>query len=119
MKRGSILLALALGIGSAAVSGQALAHAALKSSSPKNGDAVTAPDSLNLQFDHPTRLTKLKLTTSGQEIPVPIDASAPAATSFTVRLPVLAPGRYELRWSTMGDDGHPMTGNLSFGVIGK
>jgi methionine-rich copper-binding protein CopC len=112
-------LVLAFAAGSLITAGPAFGHAALKSSAPKNGATTAAPKTLDLEFEHPARLTKIKLTTGDKEIPVVVDTTAPAAKSFSVPLPALAPGKYDAKWATLGADGHAMTGTLSFTVTGK
>ena len=99
--------------------GQAFAHSELKSSRPKAGETLSAPKALNLDFDHPTRLTKLRLTSGGKEVPLVMDPSTGTAKSFAIPVPPLVPGEYQVRWSTLGSDGHVMTGNFSFTVTGK
>jgi methionine-rich copper-binding protein CopC len=102
------------------VAGSTLAHAMLESSSPANHATLsTAPKAIDLVFGHPTRLTKLKLLNAGQEIPVTIDPSAPASSTFSIPLPALKPGSYQVKWGTLSGDGHVMTGSLSFTVSGN
>lgn len=98
----------------------ASAHAPLKTSSPANGAVLaTAPATFELEFGHPAKLTQFKLTKDATVIAVPLDAAAAASTSFKLPLPALQAGRYEARWSNIGEDGHPMTGSISFTVSGQ
>jgi methionine-rich copper-binding protein CopC len=46
---------------------------------------------------------------------VTVARGAPAAT-FSVPLPHLAPAKYDVRWSAIGDDGHPVNGTFTFTV---
>lgn len=95
----------------------AFAHAALKVSSPTAGATVSAPQNLSLTFSEKVRLTQVKLTAGGKDISgVQVDRAAPAAPSFTVPLPKLAPARYEVRWTALGDDGHAVNGTFAFTV---
>ena len=93
----------------------AFAHAALKLSTPQNGATVEAPQNLSLAFSENVRLTAVRLTADGKDVPgIQVDRAAPAAPSFTVALPKLAPAKYEVRWTVLGDDGHPVNGAFTF-----
>jgi copper resistance protein C len=95
----------------------AFAHAALKISAPQSGATVAAPQTLSLTFSEKVRLTQVKLTAEGKDVSgVQVDRAAPAAPSFNVPLPKLAPAKYEVRWSALGDDGHPVNGTFTFTV---
>lgn len=95
----------------------AFAHAALKVSAPKSGATVAAPQNLSLTFSEKVRLTQVKLTADGKDVSgVQVDRAAPAAPSFELPLPKLAPAKYEVRWSALGDDGHPVNGTFTFTV---
>ena len=96
----------------------AFAHAALKVSAPQSGATVAAPQTLSLTFSEKVRLTQVKLTADGKDVSgVQVDRAAPAAPSFNVPLPKLAPAKYEVRWSALGDDGHPVNGTFTFTVL--
>jgi methionine-rich copper-binding protein CopC len=93
----------------------AFAHAELKTSTPAAGATVAAPQHLMLTFSEKVRVTNLKLVSAGKDVPVTVDR---AASSDTVHVPVpaLAPGNYEVQWTVVGADGHPMNGKLAFTV---
>jgi methionine-rich copper-binding protein CopC len=95
----------------------AFAHAALKVSAPTSGATVAAPHDLSLTFSEKVKLTAVKLTAGGKDVSgVQVDRAAPAAPTFTVPLPHLAPAKYDVRWSAIGDDGHPVNGTFTFTV---
>ena len=72
---------------------------------------------MSLTFSEKVKLTQLKLTAAGKDVSgVQVDRAAAAAPTFTVPLPHLAPAKYEVRWSALGDDGHPVNGTFSFTV---
>ena len=76
-----------------------------------------APDALSLTFMHPVRLALVRLTTiAGELIPVPVDPKAELAAEILVPLPPLSAGHYRIEWRAEGDDGHIMSGGLSFSV---
>ena len=95
----------------------AFAHAALRVSAPASGATVAAPHDLSLTFSEKVRLTAVRLTADGKDVSgVQVDRAAAAAPTFTVPLPHLAPAKYEVRWSVLGDDGHPVNGTFTFTV---
>src|SRR5688572_26189150 len=93
------------------------AHAALKVSAPASGATVAAPQNLSLTFSEKVRLTAVRLTADGKNVSgVQVDRAAPAAPTFSVPLPKLAPAKYEVRWTALGDDGHAVNGTFVFTV---
>jgi methionine-rich copper-binding protein CopC len=89
-----------------------LAHTALKSSSPKSGTVLTqSPPVLTLTFAQSTRLTSLKLVNTAGEKPLPFKPGGKALT-FTTAKPVLVPGRNEIRWRALSQDGHVVDGSI-------
>jgi methionine-rich copper-binding protein CopC len=95
----------------------AFAHPALKLSAPAGGATVEAPQALNLTFSEKARLTAVRLITDGKDVSgVRVDRAAPSALSFNVPLPALAPAKYEVRWTALGDDGHAVNGTFAFTV---
>ncbi|HKJ73565.1 MAG TPA: copper resistance CopC family protein [Alphaproteobacteria bacterium] len=100
------------------ISGPALAHAKLEHTSPAKDSTVMAPKTLGMTFGDPVTLTSLKLSHDGKT--VPLDVKAKTATSFSVPVPMLAPGLYSVRWSAVSEeDGHAMTGAFAFRVKAK
>jgi methionine-rich copper-binding protein CopC len=112
------------GLSAAAVAALLLAapafgHAKLRSSLPAADAALqAAPNSLTLTFNETVRLAVLRLTVDGRDIPLTIDRNAPAAPQVTVKLPRLAAGKYQVRWSALSvDDGHVTQGTFSFAIL--
>lgn len=95
------------------------AHAKLQSSVPSNGSQLTeAPKTLTLKFDDDAQLAVLKLIGAGKEIPIALDKTDKAASTFTVGLPALLPGKYQVRWTAVSaDDGHVTKGSFSFSIV--
>jgi methionine-rich copper-binding protein CopC len=115
-----LFLSLALAASAALAPISSMAHAMLEKSSPANGATVKpAPKTIDLVFGHPTRLTRFKLVSGAQEIPVTFDTTAAATTRFSIAVPALLPGNYQVSWSSLSSDGHAMTGKLSFTVSGN
>jgi methionine-rich copper-binding protein CopC len=114
MLKKTAIIAAAIGVLSAS---PAFAHAALKVSAPASGATVAAPHDLSLTFSEKVRLTAVRLTAGGKDVSgVKVDRAAVAAPTFTVPLPHLAPAKYDVRWSAIGDDGHPVNGTFTFTV---
>ena len=81
-------------------------------------DAVlsAAPPALSLTFEHAVELTEVQVHGPGPTaIPIAFTASSAAATTYSIPLPVLSPGAYEVHWSGTGD-GHAMQGRLHFTI---
>ena len=94
----------------------AFAHAALKSSAPNAGATVAGPQKLTLTFTEKVRLTAVRLVAGDKNVSVETDRAAPAAETFLLPLSSLAPGSYQVRWTALGADGHPVNGTFSFTV---
>lgn len=81
-------------------------------------DAVldAAPRALSLTFEHPVMLSQVQLHGPGHTaIPVAFTATPTATAAYSIPLPVLSAGAYEVHWSGTGD-GHAMEGTLHFTV---
>jgi methionine-rich copper-binding protein CopC len=103
-----------------ALAAPALAHSELTQSTIADGSEIaTAPESLSMTFSEPVALAGVALANAvGAELSVGFEASPAPAATFTVGLPPLAPGVYELTWRALGDDGHVMTDTIDFAVTG-
>jgi methionine-rich copper-binding protein CopC len=111
-----VLLSL---IAAVLVGAPAFGHAKLLLSAPAADARVTgSPATLTLTFNENVRLARLKLSSGGHDIPVTIDRAAAGSPSVTVKLPALAPGKYDVQWSALTlDDGHVVKGGYSFSVL--
>lgn len=81
-------------------------------------DAVlaAAPAALSLTFEHAVVLTEVQVHGPGHTaIPIAFTASGAATTSYSIPLPALSSGAYEVHWSGTGD-GHAMQGTLHFTI---
>jgi len=93
------------------------AHARLVKSLPADGTRVAAaPAKFVLTFAEPTKLTTASLqkgTEPAQKIsPLPTSAAA----EISIPAPQLTPGKYVLTWRAVGDDGHVVSGKVTFTV---
>jgi methionine-rich copper-binding protein CopC len=98
------------------VSLPALAHSPLQKSDPADGSVGPAPASFTVSFAHPARLTSLQLKTPAGDTQAIRGLSKTPAASHTVAAPKLTPGRYELQFRAVADDGHVMSGEIRFTV---
>jgi methionine-rich copper-binding protein CopC len=94
----------------------ALAHSALASSLPGDGQTVAAPAALLLDFNGPVSLLKLSVSGSDGEVATGFSAKAEAAAQFEIALPSLADGLYSVDWSILGADGHTVSKSFNFVV---
>lgn len=81
-------------------------------------DAVLseAPRELSLTFEHPVILQRVVVHGPGHvDIPANFTASAASAANYTIPLPQLATGAYEVHWNATGE-GHDMEGTLHFTI---
>ncbi len=114
----SMLFALSMSLVMAA--GPCFGHAKLTGSVPAgNSQLASAPKALTLAFNEAATLAVLKLLSAGKEIPIPLDKSLKPGREFTLSLPALAPGSYEVQWSAVAaDDGHVTKGSFTFTITG-
>lgn len=94
----------------------ALAHSALIASVPADGTVIKRIDAIELSFAAKVRLIKLRLIVNNIDVPVALDAATPAATNFTVPVPALRDGDYDVEWTIAADDGHIVKGIFGFTV---
>lgn len=117
MKRFIVALALALAPAPAAFAQEAHGDNAEVVSVPAD-DAVLvqAPSNISLTFEHAVVLTSVEVHAAGEVVvPVSFTAASAASTTYSIPLPALASGAYEVHWSATGD-GHAMEGTLHFTV---
>ena len=96
------------------------AHVDVESSNPANKATVSAPSEIKLHFSGSlvARVSAVKLVDArGGQVPA---TRVPASNSKEIVAKPdkpLAPGVYRLTWTAAGeDDGHRMSGNISFTV---
>lgn len=97
---------------------QALAHAKLTASTPKDGSTVAVGLSeLELAFSAPLRVTAVHLRDAAEH-DVALTSELPKAFAAVLKLGIaaLAPGAYKVTWTAVGEDGHVMKGAFGFSV---
>lgn len=102
----------------AVLSHLAVAHSHLKLSFPKHGSELNnPPEELILEFTSQVKLVRLQLTDqSGKLIKLNTKPSDDFNTAFSIALPLLDTGRYNVKWIAMGKDSHKMKGDFPFTV---
>ena len=94
--------------------GAALAHTALESSVPAEGETVAGPVAqVELSFGDGIRLTRVEV--EGPDGMTELDIAALEGSVFIAPAD-LGPGAYELSYIGLGPDGHPMKGAFGFEV---
>lgn len=98
--------------------GGLIAHTALVSSSPADGDTLQqSPDSVELVFQAPVRLMKFELATAaGQPVTLQVPRGNEGQERFSIPLTPLQAGQYRASWTVMGSDTHRMTGTFAFAI---
>ena len=96
----------------------AQAHSPLKTSEPADAAVISAlPETLDLTFQNPIRLTRVALAVNGEDL---TDIALGEVDGFVVEyaLPLTdqGAGLYAVEWRGLGIDGHPMQGSFSFTV---
>src|ERR1700722_4085979 len=110
------ILAAALGL---MFCGPAFGHAKLLATVPSSDAQLqAAPKTLSLSFNEKVHLAVLTLSLGVKDVPLTLDRAAPAASQFSVALPQLPAGTYQVQWSALSaDDGHVTKGTFSFTVL--
>jgi copper resistance protein C len=76
----------------------------------------TPPTSMRIQFPHPMRLSRARLTVaSGETIPVAFPETLTLVTATNINFPRLTPDNYTLTWGADAGD-HMMSGTVRFTV---
>lgn len=115
-KKISTVSSIFLGITLLFTANSALAHVKLLSAVPAVNAAVTdQPKNLTLNFGEEVMLMNIKLIDAQQKnISLNYKVNHDLKKSFNVPVPNLQKGKYTVTWTTMGKDGHNMSGEYSF-----
>jgi methionine-rich copper-binding protein CopC len=104
---------------------QALAHAVVVASSPKDGAVLEqAPAEIELTFNSriESALSRFSLTDEeGREIALPDvgqrQEEQKGANRLVIQMPPLQPGHYALHYKVLATDGHSTLGILRFSIV--
>ena len=98
------------------------AHTGLDSSIPTDGAMLMeSPKTVELDFTADVNLIKFEIVKKmdGTAVEVDFRPSATANSYFSVPVPELAMGHYQVNWSLLGGDGHQIEGSFNFMVHGE
>ncbi|WP_419164514.1 copper resistance CopC family protein [Candidatus Palauibacter sp.] len=121
-RTGVLIAMMAAGLGVTAAGGGGASHLALKESSPKKDETVSAsPETVTLWFTQAPQMagTSVRLLPTGGE-PMELEAATaheddPTVVILTVS-ETLADGDYQVMWRAMAQDGHTIRGDFGFAV---
>ena len=96
----------------------AFAHVKLESATPAiNASVASQPKNITLNFGEEVMLMNVKLLDAQRkDIPLNYQITHDMKKSFEVTVPKLKKGKYTVVWTTMGTDGHNMSGEYSFTI---
>lgn len=97
---------------------QAVAHSKLINSQPADGAVLKeAPKQITLEFNRKVRLMKLEVHQDGSDtVKTEFKPILEKLTLFSVDLPELTAGSYQVKWVAMSGDSHKMKGEFSFSL---
>jgi copper resistance protein C len=108
-----------IGITLLAIAAGAFAHTGLESSNPA-ADAMLmeSPRAVELNFTEEVNLTKFEVVNKmgGAAVEVEFTPSLTANSHFSLPVPEMAMGHYQVNWVLLGKDGHKVEGNFDFMV---
>lgn len=115
--RAALLAAIVTG----AAAGPVAAHAVVRLSEPAQGAVLNAsPKEIRIAFNEKVEamFTSATLKNAAGATVTKDKARLDPADAAVLRLPVpvLAPGKYTVKWNAVGSDGHRRTGEIHFAV---
>ncbi|MCU4401852.1 copper resistance protein CopC [Acinetobacter pittii] len=101
-----------------AASSSVFAHVKLESAIPAiNASVASQPKSIALNFGGEVMLMNVKLLDAQRrDIALNYQVSHDLKKTFEVAVPKLKNGKYTVVWTTMGTDGHHMSGEYNFTI---
>lgn len=101
-----------------AASSSVFAHVKLESAIPAiNASVASQPKSIALNFGGEVMLMNVKLLDAQRrDIPLNYQVSHDLKKTFEVAVPKIKNGKYTVVWTTMGTDGHHMSGEYNFTI---
>lgn len=96
----------------------AIAHTKVQSATLADGGVYqTMPDVFDLVFAQKVGLATFSLKDSeGQDVVVDFTPPKSRETRFSIPMPKLLSGQYEMTWRAISNDGHVVNGGLRFSV---
>ena len=99
-----------------AVSAVAMAQPELTGSYPEDGAMLmNQPGEVALNFSENVSVEEFQVVdSSGEAVPVSVNADGQPMPGVSVPLPELAPDTYTVSWGVTGEDGEAQSGSFSF-----
>jgi methionine-rich copper-binding protein CopC len=95
----------------------AFPHTTVSETVPRSGSVLQqSPSVVELQFAHAARLTSVVLVEADKSERRLEFTPGGNAISFQFPEPDLGPGRNEIRWKALSDDGHVISGSLIYTI---
>lgn len=96
----------------------AYAHVSLKSSNIFDGSALTkVPTVLEMEFmDQVGLVSFIVLNSDGAKLNKDFHPSKVMSAKYKIPMPSLASGIYKIEWRSISEDGHAMSGSISFAI---
>ena len=101
----------------AALSAPVFAHSDINKTIPSDGDVLaSAPAVIGLAFADDIRLTRVKLTYGDEALNLDLGSQTSFRTEYSVPMPAMGSGMYQVEWRGLGTDGHALVGGFEFVV---
>ena len=92
------------------------AHTPLKSSSPAADSIVARASAIEVEFNGPVRLVRLRVKHGEVEIPTEFAVNPKPLAAYDFAASNVPAGRITVEWAAIGADGHTLTDTFSFTV---
>ena len=93
------------------------AHTTVESTEPANGTVLdSSPARIEVRFKHAVQVTSIVAVGADKAERKLSFEPAVSTQVVTITSPALGPGRNELRWKALSNDGHVISGTLSYTV---
>ncbi|BCE00782.1 copper resistance CopC family protein [Marinicellulosiphila megalodicopiae] len=93
----------------------AFSHAKLESSTPEKNSVIdVSPSTIGFNFNKPMRLIKVSLTDQNGETLKLKNLGKTFIETHKIMMDEINPEYYLVKWSSLGKDGHKMSGEFSF-----
>ena len=92
------------------------AHTPLKSSSPAADSTVAQASAIEIEFNGPVRLVRLRVKHGEVEVPTEFAVNPEPLAAYQFAASNIPAGKITVEWAAIGADGHTLTDTFSFTV---
>ena len=92
------------------------AHTPLKSSSPAADSTVAQASAIEIEFNSPVRLVRLRVKHGEVEVPTEFAVNPEPLAAYQFAASNIPAGKITVEWAVIGADGHTLTDTFSFTV---